>query len=286
MKSAYFREGQHYSFKNLYDKFSTDKENTKKHIGTLKKYSVLKTVRKEKPEYSELSDQDIIIGEIPDDTSDFTYQFTFVGVILLDDLVLICYPKYIDTAVNKKDEIFEKFKTIIKVIEKYNQKEQLVHLYNGEAESKQFNRLAISLHILTDYFENGLYSNQQEIIELNGDGDILWDKTINETFAFIKNNTPYYLDLYTHDNTENDFDYIRRLHMAVISECSRNLNVENLLDLFGLSEAELTNQALADFGDTDYIRYRIEQELKNQFVTKKTKSFKDTIYLCFRTIFK
>ena len=165
MKSAYFREGQHYSLDHLCDKFSLNKENTKKHISTLKKYSVLKTVRIEKPEYSDLSNQDIIIGEIPDDSSDFTYQFTFVGVILLEDLILFCYPKYIDTDAKNKNEIFEKFKTIIKVIEKYNQKEQLVHLYNGEAENKQFNRLAISLHILTDYFENGLYSNQQEIIE-------------------------------------------------------------------------------------------------------------------------
>ena len=277
MTSVFFREGHHYSLDNLCKAFSIDKDNTKKHIGTLKKYNVLKAVRKEKPEYSDLSDQDIIIGEIPDDSSDFTYQFTFVGVILLDDIILFCYPKYIDTDVNKKDEIFEKFKTIIKVIEKYNQKEQLVHLYNGEAESKQFNRLAISLHILTDYFENGLYSNQQETIELNGEGEILWDKTINETFAFIKNNTPYYLDLYTRDNTENDFDYIRRLHMTIISECSRNLNFEKLLELFGLSEAELTTQTLDDFGDTDYIKYRIEQELRNQFVTKKQSLLK-TLY--------
>ena len=277
MKTAYFREGQHYSLDNLCKSFSLDKENTKKHIATLKKYSVLGTVRKEKPEYSELSDQDIVIGEIPDDSAYFTYQFTFVGVILLNDLILFCYPKYLDIPVEKKDKIFEKMKIILKVIEKYNQKEQLVHLYNGEAESKQFNKLAISLHILADYFGNGLYSNQQEKIELNGDGDILWDKTINETFAFIKNNKPYYLDLYTHDNTENDFDYIRRLHMTIISECSRNLNVEKLLDLFDLSEAELSTQTLTDFGDTDYIKYRIEQELKNQFITKKQSLLK-TLY--------
>ena len=92
MKTAYFREGQYYSLDNLCKKFSLDRESTKHHINTLKKYSVLKTVRKEKPEYSELSDQDIIIGEIPDDSSDFTYQFTFVGVILLDGLILFCYP--------------------------------------------------------------------------------------------------------------------------------------------------------------------------------------------------
>lgn len=273
MKSAYFREGRHYSLAQLETLFSSDKEKTKKNIGTLKRYNLLKTVRKDKPEYSELSDQDFVIGEIPDDSSDFSYVFSFVGVILLDDLVLFCYPKYIDN----DEKPFEKLKTVIKVIEKYNQKEQLVHLYNGEDESKQFNRLAISLHILNDYFENGLYSNQQELVELNGEGEILWDKTINETFAFIKNNTPYYLDLYTHDNTQNDFDFIRRLHAAIVSTCSRELNNERLLDLFGLSEAELTEETLEDFGDVDYIKYRLEREIKNQFVTRKQNLLK-TLY--------
>ena len=273
LKSVYFREGRHYSFAQLRDAFSCDKEKNRKNIGTLKKYNLLKTVRNDKPEYSDFSDQDIVIGEAPDDSSEFSYIFSFVGVILLDDLVLLCYPKYIDN----DEKPFEKLKTVIKVIEKYNQKEQLVHLYNGEDESKQFNRLAISLHILHEYFENGLYSNQEEVVELNGEGEILWDKTINETFAFIKNNTPYYLDLYTHDNTQNDFDFIRRLHAAIISTCSRELNNERLLDLFALSEAELTEENLDDFGDVDYIKYRLEREIKNQFVTRKQNLLK-TLY--------
>ncbi len=277
MKTAYFREGQHYSLKNLSDKFSLDLAKTKRNIATLKKYSILKTVRNVKPDFSDLSDQDIVIGEIPDDSSDFTYQFTYVGIILLDDVLILCYPKYIDLDENCKDQIFDKFKTIIKVLQKYNQKEQLVQLYNGEEESKQFNKLAISLHILMDYFENGLYSNQTEIIELNGEGEILWDKTINETFAYIKKNTPYYLNVYTQDNTENDFDYIRRLHAAIVSQASRDLNKEKLLELFSLSPAELTEESLDDFGDTDYIKYRLEQELKNQFVTKKQSLLK-TLY--------
>lgn len=277
LKSAYFREGQHYNFSDLQSAFSSDAEKTRSRINTLKRYTVLKAVRREKPEYSDLSDQDNIVGDIPDDSADFCYQFTFVGVILLDDFVLKCYPKYIDTDPNGDDEFFGKFKTIIKVIEKYNQKEQLVHLYNGEAESKVFNRLAISLHILRDYFDNGLYSNQEEVIEQNGDGEILWDKTISETFAFIKNNTPYYLDVYTHDNTENDFDYIRRLHAAIVTKCTRDLNVENLLALFDLESAELTTQTLDDFGDTDYIKYRLEREIKNQFVTRKQNLLK-TLY--------
>ena len=48
VKSVYFREGYHYSFSNLKEKFSLDTEKTKSRISTLKRYYVLKTVRKEK----------------------------------------------------------------------------------------------------------------------------------------------------------------------------------------------------------------------------------------------
>ena len=273
MKTVYFREGQHYSSSNIESKFGLDTDKAKALINILKQYNVLKAVRRDKPEYSDLSDQDIIAGEIPDNSPDFTYQFTFVGVILLNNNILLVYPKYID---NNK-EPFDELKTIIKVLEKYNQKEQLVHLYNGDAESKVFNKLAISLHILNDYYENGLYSNQQEIIEQNGEGEILWDKTINETYAIIKNNTPYYVDLFTVDNTENDLDYIRRLHAAIVTKCTRDLNDEKLLDLFDVSGAELTEQTVEDFGDKDYICYRLEQEIKTQFVTRKQNLLK-TLY--------
>lgn len=275
IKSAYFREGQHYSFFNLKEKFNLDAEKTHSRINFLKRYSVLKVVRREKMEYSDLSDQDIIIGDVPDDSSEFAYQFTFVGVILLDDIVVKCYPKYINSKDNKA--VFDEFKIALKAVERYNQKEQLVHLYNGDAESKAFNQLAIALHILHEYFDNGLYSNQIEVLEQNGSGEILWDKTINETFAIIKNNTPYYLDYFTIDQTDNNQDYIRRLHSAIIAECSEMLKNCDALDLFDLQEADLPEQNIEDFGDTDYIKYRLEREIKNQFVTRKQNLLK-TLY--------
>ena len=38
-------------------------------------------------------------------------------------------------------------------------------------------------------------------------GEILWDKTINETFAIIQNNKPYYVELQTKNTIDNDYDY-------------------------------------------------------------------------------
>lgn len=66
-----------------------------------------------------------------------------------------------------------------KVLEKYNSKEQIVRMFNDSSESSSFNLLAVLLFILQDYFENGTYTNTEDIIECNGSGEILWDKTIN-----------------------------------------------------------------------------------------------------------
>ena len=84
------------SFIRINDKILPMTENLKKQINILKQYGILKTVQIEKPEYVDLSDQDIVIGEIPSYSSDFVYQFSFVGVVLLGKNVIICYPKYID----------------------------------------------------------------------------------------------------------------------------------------------------------------------------------------------
>jgi len=274
--SPFFREGRHYSYDDIKKAFRLDDDvQAKKRINTLKRFNVLKQVRAEKPDYSELSDLDLATGDVPEDSAGYCYQFTFVGVILLGNVLIKCYPKYLD--INDSQKQFDELKTVLKVIETFNAKEQVINLYNGNEEDKTFNKLVVSLHILRDYLENGLYSTQQEVVQLNGDGEILWDKTINETFAFIKNKTPYYLNYYTVDNTENDFDYIRRIHEAIVTECSKMLKQYGMIDLFNLQEAELSEQSLDDFGDGGYIKYRLETEIKKQFVTRKQNLLK-TLY--------
>ena len=54
--------------------------------------------------------------------------------------------------------------------------------------------------------------NAEEIVESNGAGEILWDKTINETTAIIKNKKPYYVELQTINTRSNEFDYFKLLH--------------------------------------------------------------------------
>ena len=48
---------------------------------------------------------------------------------------------------------------------------------------------------MNDYYEYGIYTNSEDIVEVNGEGEILWGKTIDESFALIEDNRPYYMEL-------------------------------------------------------------------------------------------
>lgn len=277
MAKGFFRERKHYTLQeiadNLYETKEKDMEETKRLVGILKKYGAVKTVKREKPEFEDLSNEDIVLTDVVDNSGDIEYVFDYVGVIMLDVHVFKCYPKYIQST----DEPFDELKQVLKVIKKYNSSEQLIYLFNGEDDSKIFNKLAVSLHLLEEYYVSGIYTNQRDIVETNGEGEILWDKTINETFAILQNNKPYYVELQTNNTIDNDLDYFRRLHECVLTTCSKELKEVGLLQLFDLSEVELTQAELSDFGAENYILYKLQSEIQTQYVTRKQNLLK-TIY--------
>lgn len=243
MTKGFFRERKHYSLQEITDNLiNTNMEETRRIVGILKKYGVVKAVKKNKPDFDDLSNEDIVLTDVIDSSSDIEYIFDYVGVVVIEGQVFKCYPKYIKST----EHLFENLKQVLKVIKKYNASEQLIYLFNGEDDSKIFNRLAVSIHLLETYYADGLYTNQKEIIETNGEGEILWDKTINETFAIIQNNKPYYVELQTKNTIDNDYDYFRRLHECVLTQCSRELSDAGLLELFELTEVELTQEEMSD----------------------------------------
>ena len=273
MAKGFFRELKHYKINDISMELDIETEEAKRLVGILKKYGIVKAVKASKPEYEDLSNQDIILADVVENNPDIQYVFDFVGVVMVEGYVFKCYPKYISFTTRPMEQL----KKVLKVIKKYNDKEQLVYLFNGEDENKIFNRLAVSLHLLEEYFQYGIYTNQHEVIETNGEGEILWDKTINETFALIQNNRPYYVELQTQNSVDDEMDYIKRLHECVLTQCTLELRETGILELFDIAEVELTSSCLNDFGDVDYIKYRLNQEIRTQFVTRKQTLLK-TIY--------
>ncbi|MEK4627362.1 MAG: LlaJI family restriction endonuclease [Solibacillus sp.] len=274
MKSKFVREQKRYTQENLRNIFDCTAEKTVTIIKKLKEYGVLKAVKATdvQKDMSDLIDKDIEVIDVEVGEKELLYVFTFVGVITVSDCILKCYPKYISNVAPKTE-----LKQIIKVLERYNSKEQIIRMYNDSEEGNSFNLLSVMIYLLNDYHENGAYTNTQDIIETNGSGEILWDKTINETFTYISNNRPYYIEMFTQKRINDDFDYFKRLHESIISICSRELQDADLLDLFDILPVEVSDEELDDFEEIDYILYRIQNELNLQFNTRKQLLLK-TIY--------
>lgn len=268
MISTYVKEEKRYTQEEVIKILECPKEKAVARIQKLKEYRVLKkkkknTIQKDLTDLTE--EDDAFSDEIIGDKKHY-YVFTFVGIIDIAGKVLLCFPKYI-----QGDKPSEKdFCQLIKVLEKYsNTKNQIIRIYNEHNDKSAVNILSVMLFLIQDYFDNGLYSNKKDTYEVNGSGEIIWDKTINETFALISNNRPYYMNLLTKTSINDDQDYFKRLHKCIITEISRDFKNALLLKIFQIPEIELTDEPRKDFGNDDYIICRIENELNRVFNTRK-----------------
>lgn len=268
MISVFLKEQKRYTQTELKEAFLCSDEMLMPILRKLKEYGIIKVVMKSETQrnLSELLDEDVVISDVSYRDLTHYYVVTFVGVIVIGNMVIKCLPKYMDES---SPSIIADLKTILKVLKKVNASEQIIKLYNGSSEGTNFNTLAIILWILNDFYENGSYINTQNIIESNGNGEILWDRTINETFAYLTNNKPIYPELLTRKEISDDYDYIRRLHECVVCNISKDLCKSDLMDLFEMVPVEVSDETIEDFGDPEYILYRIEQALNVQFNDRK-----------------
>ena len=196
------------------------------------------------------------------------FQVKFVGVIIVNEFVINCYPKYIPEDI---DEPKDDFKQVLKVIKKYRKLHENIDYQNEELEDLSYNQLSMMIFFLEDYYEMGIYTNTQKILQINGNGEIDWDRTVNYTYPLIKDNKPYYIELYTKYNLNDINDYFRLLHEYVITTCSKRLEEAGLLELFDLTPIELSDKSQEDFGVDEFILNKLSKELNMEFNSHKRK---------------
>lgn len=262
LSSVLVQEQKRYTLQQLGSLCKVSEERIVPVVKKLKEFGIICTVKRKDSQYdmSELLAEDITVADVEVGDELNYYVFKFVGIIVVGGFVFKSYPKYI----KKKDPIKE-LKFVLKVLDKYNSQNETVKLFNETNESKSYNVLSILLFFLQDYYDNGSYRNSEVIIETNGHGEIQWDKTINETYAIIYNDCPYYIELQTMKRVDDDHDYFKRLHECVITQASKEFESAGLLELFELPETHLSDEELEDFGDKEYILYRISREMNIQF---------------------
>ena len=170
--NCYFREQERYTQltigKILFGKneeetpTETEEKRVVSLIKRLKEFGVLKRVKKDAVDLQEIDNDDYSVAPVVLGDTESLYAFCFVGVLWVNEFVIKCYPKYIHNNKTPDDD----FKEVLQVIKHYNhKKENVIHLQNDGLESSAFNMLALMLYFLNDYYQNGIYSNAQEIIE-------------------------------------------------------------------------------------------------------------------------
>lgn len=241
MKTIYIQEWRQYSKNQVLEKIDNDNKTFEK----LLKYAII-------------------------DNENDKYRFNYVGVIIINDFVINCYPKYIPEDVKPHDD----FKQVLKVIKKYKNLYENTDYQNEELEDVSYSQLSMMIFFLEDYYEHGVYSNSKKILQINGNGEIDWNRTINYTMPLIKDNEPYYMELYTKYNIDDLYDYFRLLHEYIVTTCSAHLEKAGLLELFDLTPIELSDKVEEDFGEKESILNKISKELNVEFNSHKQKLLK------------
>lgn len=255
MRRVYIRELKPYSLTVLGSLFGCPASRAKDLVGNLMARGIVR--------YRTGTRSDPEEADIEDAAPDELYQFRFVGLMIMGEVIIIAYPKYFRDRVPTDDEL----RLILQACMRKAGVAVVANLEDGGAIANE--KLPVMLALLELYGEYGEYSSHFEGLELNGSGIIDWNRSINEHLPVLSNGRPIYTAYETRKTFQDDSNYITRLHRAVLTECTRTLCEAGIDKLLSLDETWLSDEEVEDFGDIETLRWRLERERAKHFVDWK-----------------
>ena len=227
MKPVMVRELKPFSLAWLADELGCTVERAKTLVGDMMTRGIVRYRTGGKTDPEEADEEGATPCEV--------YQFCFVGLVMTEGAMIVAYPKYFHDRVPVNDEL----RLIMRVLKRDAGFAVLTSLEDGGESASD--KLSVMLALLELYGDYGEYSNYTEGRELNGNGSIDWNRTINGHLPVLSNGRPIYMEYETRKTHRDDSDFITRLHRAVLTECSLELGEAGIDKLLSLDEVCLSD---------------------------------------------
>lgn len=233
-----------------------------KHYSESKLISLLKV--KDSKEFKNIIDE-LKNKKIICKLNDGKYSFGFVGLCIVNHVMLIINPKH------NNNNICNDYDNIIKLLREYSKREKLKTYeeeflsFNGQQYTN--NILGIVMYIVDDFISNGFYKKHQKNVIINGTGRIDWNRTIERnSIMFNQNNQPIYIELDTL-RSEIDCDaQITNIHKYIVNKCFKLIHELELNSILGYEYIEIP---INDNYDNEFMILNIENELNIEFEDRK-----------------
>lgn len=209
----------------------------------------------------------------------YRYKFSYVGILQNCNKagcnLLYILPKYCrrisaEAHGEEAEQRMRHFQTVLQVINRYAQNNE-TQGYESEAADVD-NPLAIKIELLTDYVNNGAYRDDEHVDEINGNGRILWQRTIQTTQPFLSDERPeepVYMELHTRRKQDDEQNFFTRLHHYLAHDAYEQLERYHLGSLLGLPCIPPPEDAEDAFQERDYVLNRLAGELSVQFDSRR-----------------
>ncbi len=199
--------------------------------------------------------------------------FSYVGIVLIQQISIFILPKYVSC--NTTTSKITTIKDIIRLFKKIKENLMYHNLYDINLTKNDLEENIISLicYILDDYIENGIYKNEIDCLEINGNGDINWPMTLDSTQPLVMQEQWVYVDLVTNKNEINSKQFVTLLHTKIIEDCKElieNTGLNIILDY----DIKVSGDRLESLHDREKIQLEVEKELQIQFNDRKRRVLK------------
>lgn len=144
----------------------------------------------------------------------------FVGLNIDSSKIQVTFPIGYDTSFfTQKDledsEVRKELMSLTSVIIESGKKREGNFTSSFFTRNEKENEFPVSacINLIVDFFENGLYKNQKQIIKKEKSGKINWPKTIKTVLPLLtKESSPVYVEYMVRKSQSNDHELITQIH--------------------------------------------------------------------------